>query len=174
VDPRAEALAKTLDLYTPEGKPDVARATIINQMMRTTAQEISQQHMAPIHERNYQAESARNYQVALGVKDAQGRSPSPEALAQIWRTMPAQQTADPSVASILALTALGLDSVSQKPRPQAPGAPPLVTEGMGGNPRRPALSKLEASIARDRGIKESDWADNTKGFVPGRAQQLED
>jgi hypothetical protein len=173
VDPQAEALAKTLDLYTPEGKPDVARATAFNQMIRSQAQQIAQQTIAPIHEQNYQTESARNFQIALTVKDAAGRSPSPASLAQIWKTMPAHQTADPNVASILALTALGLDSVSQKPQPQAPGAP-LVTEGMGGNIRRPALSALEARLAKDRNMKESEWQDNTKGFVPGRAQQLED
>lgn len=173
-DPQAEILAKTLDLYTPEGKPDVARAATIRNMMKTEAQQIAQQAIAPVHERSAQEQSARNYQIALTVKDAQGRTPSPEALAQIWRTMPAHQTADPSVASILALTALGLDSVNKRPAPAPPAAPPLVTEGAGGAARRPTLSALEANIARERGIPESKWAEHTKGFVAGRSQQLED
>jgi len=173
-DPQTEALAKTLDLYTPEGKPDLARAGTIRQMMTATAQQIAQQTIAPMREESDQTKSARNFQVALGIKSADGRSPSQQALAQIWRTMPASQTADPNVASILALTALGLDSVSTKPLPAAPAQAPLVTEGQGGGPRRPSLSAMEQSIARDRGMKEADWAANTKGFTPGRANQLED
>ncbi len=84
------------------------------------------------------------------------------------------QTADPHVASILALTAMGLDRVNQKAPPAAPNSPPLVTEGQGSAPRRASLSKLEQNIARERGITEGQWAKNTEGFVSGRAQNLED
>jgi hypothetical protein len=174
VDPQTEALAKTLDLYTPEGKPDLARAGTIRQMMTATAQQIAQATIAPIQEESAQTRSARNFQVALQIKDKDGRSPSQAALMQIWRTMPASQTADPNVASILALTALGLDSVHQARPPVASALPPLITEGQGAAPRRASLSSLEQSIARDRGITEAKWAENTKGFAPGKANQLED
>jgi hypothetical protein len=173
-DPQAEQLAKTLDLYTPEGKPDIGRAATIRNMMTATAQQIAQQTIAPMVQESDQTKSARNYQVALTIKDAQGRSPSPQALQQIWRTMDPRQTADPNVASILALTALGLDSVSQKPAPVAPAHPPIITEGQGGSPRRPAISALEANVARERGVSAEKWAEHTKGFTPGRATQLED
>jgi hypothetical protein len=173
-DPESEQLAKTLDLYTPEGKPDVARAATIRQMMTTTAQQIAQQTIAPMREESDQTKSARNYQVALGMKDAQGNTPSPQALQTIWRQMTPAQTADPHVASILALTAMGLDRVNQKAPPAAPTSAPLVTEGQGQSPRRPSLSKLEQNVARERGISESQWAKNIEGFVSGRAQNLED
>src|SRR5713101_1462653 len=119
-DPQAELLAKTLDLYTADGKPDLVRANTVRALVSQTAQQIAQQTVAPYQERSAQEQSARNFQVALSVKDANGRSPSPQALAQIWRTIPAAQTADPNVASILALTALGLDSVNIKAPPAAP------------------------------------------------------
>src|SRR6185369_9155306 len=92
VDPQTEALAKTLDLYTPEGKPDVGRAQMIRTMMAQTATQIAQQQMAPVHQDRNQTASARNYQLALGYKDADGRSPSPEALTEIWRSMDPAQT----------------------------------------------------------------------------------
>lgn len=174
VDPRATVMAQTLDLYLPDGKPDVARASVVLKMNDESVARQIQQAVGPVHERGYQEASAYNYQVALTIKDAQGRSPSPEALTQIWKTMSAQQTADPNVASILALTALGLDSVKRKAGPAAPGKAPIVTEGTGGGPGRASLSALEQSVARDRGVKESEWADRTKGFVSGRAHQLED
>lgn len=173
-DPQAESLAKTLDLYTADGKPDLARANTLQQLITSTAQSIADKAIGPMHERNHQDQSARNYQIALTVKDADGRSPSPESLTQIWRTMPAHQTADPNVASILALTALGLDRVSKKNPPPAPAHAPIVTESPGGSVRRPSLSQLEANIARDRGISESKWQELTKGHVAGRPQTLED
>jgi hypothetical protein len=173
-DPRAEQLAKTLDLYTTDGKPDLARANTLQTLITQTAQAIADKAIGPVQERNAQDQSARNFQIALTVKDADGRSPSQEALTQIWRTMPAHQTADPNVASILALTALGLDRVSRKAAPAPPAHAPIVTESPGGPARRPSLSALETKIARDRGISDSKWQELTVGHVPGRAAQLED
>lgn len=173
-DPQAEALAKTLDLYTPDGKPDLARANTLQQLITSTAQTIADKAIGPVHERTAQDQSARNFQIALTVKDADGNSPTQESLAQIWRTMPAHQTADPNVASILALTALGLDRVSRKQAPAPPAHAPIVTESPGGPARRPSLSALETKIARDRGISDSKWQELTVGHTPGRAAQLED
>lgn len=173
-DPNAELIAKTMDLYTPDGKPDIARGAVMSGLVKSMAQQIAQQTVAPMQQESAQMASARNFHVALGIKDKDGNSPSQAALTQIWRTMDPRQTADPNVASILALTALGLDRVNTKAPTQAPTQPPIVTEGPGNAGRRPSLSTLEANIARDRGIPESKWADNTKGFVSGRPTQLED
>jgi len=173
-DAQAELLAKTLDLYTADGKPDLSRANTMRTLIAQTAEQIAQRTVAPYQERSAQEQSARNFQVALSVKDANGRSPSPHALAQIWRTIPAAQTADPNVASILALTALGLDSVNLKAPPAAPDHAPVVTEGLAGTGRRPALSALEKTIAQNRGISEEKWADATKDFTRGRPHILED
>lgn len=173
-DPQAESLAKTLDLYTADGKPDLSRAQTLQQLITSTAQTIADKAIGPVHERNHQDQSARNFQIALTVKDADGRTPSPESLTHIWRTMSAEQTANPNVASILALTAMGLDRVSKKNPPPAPAHAPIVTESLGGSVRRPSLSQLETNIARDRGISEAKWQENTKGFVAGRPTTLED
>src|SRR6266571_8219554 len=173
-DPQAELLAKTLDLYTADGKPDLSRANTIRTMMSHTAAQIAQQTVAPYQERSAQEQSARNFQIALTVKDANGRSPSPQALATIWRTMSPLQTADPNVASILALTALGLDSVSAKAPPAAPGQPAIVTEGISGNTRRPSLSETETRVARSQGMTDAQWAEATKDFTRGRPLALED
>ncbi len=173
---KVAARVNELEEYARESKPYVeflkANPGLISQRQQPAAPAPTQPEQA-----DPQTEAlakTRNFQVALGIKDAAGRSPSQAALAQIWRTMPASQTADPNVASILALTALGLDSVSHKPAPAAPISAPLVTESQGGAPRRPGLSQLEQNIARDRGVTETKWTENTKGFVPGRAVQLED
>lgn len=174
VDPQLEQLAKTLDLYTPEGKPDLARATTLRQLVKAEAQEIARQTIAPMQKETYETKAARNFQAAVAMKDANGRSPSPQALASLFKEVGAESAADPRIAGILALTALGLDYSQSKSAPPAPITAPLVTESQGNSPRRPSLSTLEASIARDRGITEQAWADNTKDFQRGRPQQLED
>lgn len=176
VDPEVEMVAKTLDLYTPDGKPDLQRAQAVVQLMDRKAAKASQQAVAPYHQQTAQDASARNYHAALGYKDPSGRSPSKEALTAIWRAMPAESSADPQVALVLTMTALGMDAASGGRRPVAvpPGAPPLVTEGQGGAPRRATLSALETAIARDRGVTDAKWQEQTKGFVPGRPSSFED
>lgn len=177
VDPEVEMVAKTLDLYTPDGKPDLQRAKAVVQLMDRKAARASQQAVAPYHQQTAQNASANNYRAALAFKDPSGRSPSPEALTAIWRAMPAEQSADPQVAMVLTMTALGMDQASGKGRavaPQAPGAAPIVTEGQGGQPRRASLSALETAVARDRGITDAKWQENTKGFVAGRPSSFED
>ena len=174
VDPQAEEMARLLDLYTPEGQPDLKRAQKFLKVVDTKAAQQAQAVVAPVHARSAQEQSNANFNLALTYKDPAGRSPSRDALAAVWRSMDPSQTADPHVASILTLTALGMDYANTKPQPQAPQHAPLVTEGSGSAPARPNLSRLEASIARDRGVKESTWQDFTKGFQPGRPQQLED
>lgn len=174
VDPRLEALAKSLDLYTPEGKPDLERAKTITGIVASQAQSIAQEAIRPYAQQTAQEKSNRNFQAALGMKDAAGRSPSPAALKQVWGIMPVEQTADPNVAGILALTALGMDALNTKPAPPAPG-PILVTEPAGGHPHtRPGLSALERNVAKDRGIPEAKFAELTQGFQSGRSHQLED
>lgn len=174
VDPEAEELARLMDLYTPEGQPDLKRAAKFLKVADNRAAKQVQQAVAPVHERAAQENSARNFQIALAYKDPQGRSPNVNTLASIWRTVTAEQSADPNTASILTATALGLDYANAKPQPAAPAQPPVVTEGTGGVPRRTVLSDIEQRIAKDRGVSHTTWAEDTKGFVKGRANQLED
>lgn len=175
VDPKLEQIARTLDLYTAEGKPDLERAKTFKALVSSEAHDIAQQAIQPYAQQTAQERSSRNFQAALGMKDAQGRSPSEKALRQVWGIMPVDQTADPNVAGILALTAMGMDAINTKPAPAPPAGPPVVTESAGGHPRtRPGLSPLEQRIAKDKGIKESDWAKHTENFQSGRSHQLED
>lgn len=174
VDPEAEEMAKLLDLYTPDGQPDLKRASKFLKVVDVKSERRVQAGMAPVHERNFQEQSARNFQLASQYKDPQGRSPDPKALLHVWKTVSAEQSANPDVASILTLTALGAGYATSKPQPAAPGTPPVVTEGAGGGPRRASLSDIEQKIAKDRGVSHAAWAEDTKTFVKGRANQLED
>lgn len=173
IDPEAVEYARLLDLYTPDGQPDIKRATTFMKIADKRSDRRVQQAVAPVHERKFQEESARNYQLALTFKDPSGRSPHPQTLANVWRQVSAEQSADPQVSAILTATALGLDYATAKPQAAAP-PPPLVTEGPGGARRPAVLSDIEQRVAKDRGVSSTDWAKSIETFKPGRANQLED
>ena len=175
-DPAAVTLARTLDLYTATGEPDVARAQQIQQLIGQTVQAQTQQAIAPIQQREAQAASSVNFGRALQVKDHDGRTPSADSLRSVWALLPPEDTANPQVAGTLAALALGLD------RMRAPGsapiqAPPaaLQTEASGGLPQAaPALNRLEEALAKARGVKPTTWQQNTATFRPGRSNVLEE
>lgn len=181
--PRAEpeadqslvALATALDLYTTDAKPDLKRAQTIKGLIDATAQQHAAAAVQPI--RNYTAEqqSAINFQRALQVQDADGHKPTEASLRAVWGSMPAADTADPRVAGILAMTALGMDRLTRKSPPQAPPLPPVVTEASGGHPQaRPLLSDLEAKAAKERGLTQKAWAERTANYQRGVSNTLED
>ena len=132
--------------------------------------------MAPIRQRTQQEQANANYQLARQVKDANGETPSEASLNAIWRHLPPELVSDPSVAGVMAALALGLDRLNAPKRgPAPPAGPPLVTESSGGRPHaRPSLSPLEERIAADRGVSQTKWVENTRGYQPGRAMTLED
>lgn len=175
VDPNTLALAKTLDLYDANGQPDVQRAQTIRSLIDTTAKQHAAAAVQPFEQSRAQQASAANFNHALAIKDANGRSPSKEALTHLWRNMPAEKTADPQVAAMLALTALGYDTLAGKAAIQPPAKPVLETESSGGAPRNAKpMSELETTIAKERGVPAGKWSDLTKGHNSGRSSVLED
>lgn len=169
------ALATALDLYTTDAKPDLKRAQTIKGLIDATAQQHAAAAVQPI--RNYTAEqqSAINFQRALQVQDADGHKPTEASLRAVWGSMPAADTADPRVAGILAMTALGMDRLTRKSPPQAPPLPPVITEASGGHPQaRPLLSDLEAKAAKERGLTQKAWAERTANYQRGVSNTLED
>jgi hypothetical protein len=176
-DPELVELAQTLDLYTTDAKPDVARAAKLRGQINKTAEQIAQQAVQPIAQSAAYERASRNYQWVLSQKDAAGRSMSEHKpmLDQIWSSMPVEYVADPRVAWTAALLAAGNAAMTQAPAPKAPDAP-LHTEGSGGRAvqTRTTLSALEESIARYRGVSPTTWQENTKGYTPGRPSTLED
>lgn len=181
-DPEAMAAAQLYDFYTPKGEPDLVKGAAHVRMVRQEAQRIAQQTIQPYAQQSAQEKSNFNYHAVLQMKDPQGRTPSPEAVTQIWRQILSEPnglaiTADQRAAAFLAMAAFGIDRMTHKapgdPVPRA--GPVLETEASGGHPRsRPAMSATEERIAAQRGIKPEKWQELTKGFVAGRSTILED
>lgn len=175
-DPAVIELARTMDLYTTDGQPDVARAAKLRTLVRTEAEAIAAESVKPLRDQTAKEKSASNFQRALLVKSADGRSPDKDTLAAMWREMPVDYTSDERVAATLAYSAIGYDVVHGKGgKPVVPQAPPLVTEaGAGRISAKPALTELDQRMAAARGIKPETYAAHTEGFKAGVANVLED
>lgn len=174
-DPEVEALARELDLYTPKGELDTARASKIIDRQQRIAQQAAAAAVRPVREQTAQQQSAANFQRAAAVKLPDGSTVDPNALAQVWAGMPAELSADPQVATVLLAVAAGAARFNGRPQVAPPGRPPLHTEDTGGTVRaRPALSALDKRIIANRGMKEEDFHKATANFVKGRTNVIED
>jgi hypothetical protein len=174
-DPAVEQLARTLDLYTPEGKPDLTRAGAIRQMMSESARQAAADAVRPVRAQSDQERSAYNYRMAM-TSAPEGVDVDKGALTTFWQALPPDLTADPNVAMLVTLLAAGASSLKGKPAKVVPPAnPPLQTEAAGGNqPARRALSGIERSVAKERGLTEEAYHKLASGFTPGRTNVLEE
>ena len=179
-DPELEELARSLDYYDKNGQPDLVRAEKHSKLIQRQAEKIAQRMVQPIQQQTAQAVSRANLQQALSVKAPNGAQADPNLVHQMWNSLPPEYTADPRVANILPALALGLQQWGQPasklpPNPAPPAAPPLHTEGIGGQPaRRVAISEAEKRVLEAKGMTEKKYEDLTKGFVKGKTNQLED
>ena len=166
--------AQMLDFYDPQGKPDVARGAQWVAMQRTIADQAAQAAVGPLQTQTAEQRADVNYSRVLQIRDAAGQTPSRASVDAAWRLMDKKDLADPQVAAVVSVIALGLDRM----RPQAPAAPaqePLVTESPGGAPGQVrALTPLQQRIAANRGMTAAQFTAHTKGFQPGRPTILED
>lgn len=165
--------AKDFDLFTPEGKPDVDRAQrIATRNLQMTARQTAMQ-MAPIVGNEAQRQSATNFNHFAQMQMADGTTVDQKILAEMWKHVPAEQSANPAVANVLYLTAIG-EQVRQGKSPKAGPGPVLITEGMG-HSRQPAktLTDLDTSIMKAAGIAEKTYKDTAERFKPGQPNALE-
>lgn len=177
-DQKAEVLARTLDLYTADGQPDVKRAQTILHTIDEVADAKSEARIKPLEDSTTRERSSFMYQRALVTKTPDGRGVAPAVLDAIWsRTDPKITATEEGAAGVVAM-ALGLSIMqgqSAAPAAVVPLAAPLHTDPAGSrNTTRAPLSKLDEAIASMRGITQKDYAERTKGFTPGRPNQLED
>lgn len=179
VDQTAVEFARGLDLYRQnehgQAVPDTDKAQQILGIMRNMANAEIAKAVKPMREQSAQERSAANYQWALQQKMPNGQSVDPKIVTDMWRSFPADYTANPNIAHTLVLTAIGAQAMQQPGTTAPKPGQPIHTEGVGGMPRpRPALSQIEQNVAKERGVDANKWADLTKGFQPGRANVLED
>lgn len=187
VDEKAETLARTLDLYTADGKPDVKRAQVMLKLVDDTAEAKAAERVKPVQERTLQSEA--NYQKSrAGVTvSPEGYAPDPMIFENVWNRSPLDQKSTEEGALAIWGMALGLSMANGSARRGAMSAQrqapqqtqqlqaPVYTETPGSRtPTKPSLTGLEQKIAELRGLNDKTYHERTKGFTPGRTNALED
>jgi hypothetical protein len=174
-DPQLVQLARTLDLYTPEGQPDAKRAAALANFVDQRSGVAAEQRVKPLAEQTLRERANTNYQHALNATTPDGRKPNPQILQQLWTNGDPKVLATPEGAAMAVLMAVGMDTFAQQPQPQAPAQPPVVSEPAGGrNVSRASISEFEQRIMNVRGINPTKYAEMTANFKPGHANVLED
>lgn len=178
-DPALVEYAKTLDLYTLDGRPDTTRAAKLRDMTRQEAAAIAQQAVAPMQEATQAQQAAQNLTWMTGLKDANGQKLEEQFVIETVRTvygnLPKAEAikvlADPNVAQVLAYTALGRQAASKPYQPPvpAPQAAPLHVESAGGGT---ALNVSEDHVRR-LGVSAKQYQETGKRFQYGKANPLE-
>ncbi len=158
-DAKLVELAKTLDLVDASGKPDLERAKVVQGLVTEAATAAAGEQVRPIIETTDAERSAANLRAAIASEGI--HKPQAETLAAFWRTMPANVTADPGVAEVLKLAALGYDVSKGRVKAAAPRAPdrePLHIETSGGGTRILSLNDRQRGDAKAAGRSEREYA----------------
>ena len=179
-DPDALEAARLMDFYTTDGKPDAERGAKWLALQARQAERVAQRTMGPLHQQSQLERAHLNFQKALAIKDPAGNPINPQNLHAVWQQVQREPNgvnilADPQAAAFVAAAAMGLQTLTAPPALQAPGKPPIVTEGSGGIPtRRASVTELESRVAAERGKNTEQWAGLTKGHVAGRPNLVEE
>lgn len=172
----AEDLARTLELYTPEGQPDLGRARKIALMMRGTTRQEVLAATAPLNQTIAQGQAGSLKQQYAQVKDKAGRTVNNQVLEQIWNIVPPELIArDPAVAGILYYAARGYSAHHGLDEPVPPARLPPISETPGGRPvSAPAvLSEFDRAMQRSAQISEKQYAERAARYRPGSINVLD-
>lgn len=184
-DPALIEYARTLDLYTAEGQPDVARAQKLREMTRAEAEAVARATLAPVAAQTYEQRAAANLSQVMEVTKANGTPLEEQYLIQavqsvtgrVPREKAVEILSDPAAVNLLALTALGLQAASKK-APAAPTAPvaqpgPVLDVERPGGPGQIQMSEDSRRLMRIAGVSEKQYVESAKRYVPGKSNSLE-
>jgi len=172
----AEDLARTLELYTPDGQPDVTRARKVAALMRRSADDETARKLAPVMASMAQGQSGTLKAQYATVKDKQGRTVNPQVLDQLWNIVPPELVArDPQVAGVLYYAAKGYAAHHGLDEPTPPPRAPILSEASGGERRAaPSLTTFDQAIRKAMQVSEKTYAETGSRFKPGAINVLED
>lgn len=166
-DDEARNEARDLELYAPDGQPDVARAKRIIARRRTevmtAAQMAAAEAVGPITSASAQQTSRHNFvQMATA---ARGQV-DPRHLAQMWASLPAELTQHPQVGELVLNAAIG--EAVRAGRSVSPGSiRPQVSEPAGGRPGPGfRMNPFMQKIARSAGMSDEAMAKGANTFRP--------
>jgi len=173
-----EAIARDLDLYRPDGTPDVDRARRIREREVATAKRMADEATAPIRIESLRDKAIYNLERAKHTADASGRKPDPKVLDAYWDHLSRQPggldlLANPQNARHVWNQAY-TDTFASQTSPTAhlpkvePPPPVLHTETPGGKASAlPTLTATDRRTAKDLGISEAEYAKTLAAMPAG-------
>jgi hypothetical protein len=174
-DPAAIDLARTLDLYTPEGQPDAKRALKIMTTVETLAERKAQAIVKPVQDQSLQEKAIANFHQAANSQLPNGQTVDRNVLWQIWSGGDPRVLSTPQGAAAAVALAYGMQHMQAAPAIQPPSQPPVVTESFGSRiPGAKPLTEMDQRVIQVRGMDPKKYAEHAKAFKPGETNQLED
>jgi hypothetical protein len=171
----AEDLARTLELYTPEGSPDLVRARKLAMLMRRTASQEAQQATAPLSQNLAMGQSGTLKGQYAAIKDKHGRVVNPQVLNQMWQIVPPELVAnDPNVAGVLYYAAKGYAAHHGLEEPTPAPRAPLLSEPAGGRPQpTTTLTELDRAMQKAMQVSDKQYTESAGKYKPGAINVLE-
>jgi hypothetical protein len=182
-DTDAIELARTLDLYTPEGKPDLDKAKKTQALINKLAGHQVQAAVAPMQQQSLAQRSQHNLNRALNT-EVRGRKPDPAITRALWARLDPAVTANEEQAKLLVIQALGMgvlqDDGAPAPAPRTASGqftkatteeipPPLHVERAGGKDTThndSPLSDAEKAFAKSAGLTDKEYLERSR-TMPG-------
>jgi hypothetical protein len=154
-----EEFARTMDLYDAQGRPDVQRAAILDERNKRQMAQLVDERVAPLAQGSANDKSINLFQQMALLKGKSGRAVQAESLAEMWKVVPPDMTAEPNVAHFMRWAAMGRDLDEGKMSDIKPPPPALMTESAGGRGNAPtSLNDSQSKIAREMGVSAKDFA----------------
>jgi TolA-binding protein len=186
-----EEVARDLDLYTADGKPDLEKARRQIERVEKRAEKIAQRVVAPMQAQDVQREANYMLARAKATKAPNGLSPDPKILEAVWAKVDPRLAASPEGARHLWLQAYGfthMQTPGAAPAAQPAGGrdasgrfvpaaaaaaappPPLYTPKAGGaqGPATTALSTEEQKFLKASGMTEKEYLESAARMPGGR------
>lgn len=166
---QAEEVAKTLDLYTSDGKPDVERGLRFLSISEAMAREQSESVARPLRQEMSMERSRANRAALASRLQRQGAAVDTAIFDQLWNHLTPELTANQEVAAVAAAAALGWPLLFGGQAPpavqQAAAAAPVAARPSPVVPTEPVrqtvtppprLTGLAARAARDTGMTDAE------------------
>lgn len=166
--------ARDLDLYQSDGTPDIVRAQKIAKRQDALADRRAAERVAPLQQREAAQQSEYNRRTILNLKDGAGNAlVDPEALNAVWKTVDAETSANPQVATTLYRLALGLMAEKGLSKSTPNPAPTLSEPVGGGKPGPETLNATAQAFQRASGLSTKEYTQIREEYKPGEMNSLE-
>jgi hypothetical protein len=181
-DDELEGLAITRGYYQQDGvTPDLKRAESELNILTRVADRRAARQMRPLSEQTTADRAASHRSQAMNAKFVDGEPiADPKYLQAAFDALPKEYTADPNVANITQVIAMGLEYADMRRngtfRRGRGGRDPMMVERGGGriDSGGGEMSELDRAAARARGKSPEGWAKMTKAVGGSRSGVLED